>query len=241
MRITKDFGGCALANLLLLSNNLKLIDQARSLKERGITSDVSFTFQGSRKKLSLRPGAVIVDLEAIGEAFLRQILKFRAGLTFSVPFIFVFSKSVPVNPDVGMREGDSALVSPIDIVDLVSCLIDVNSTYSYAAEEFRYPITLIPGRHSAIISGSLIDLTVTEYRILSLLLSNPGKTVTFDHLRMEVWNDLSIKDSTLKTFVSQLRQKIPTLRYLLRTIPNYGYSYRPFKASAVQEGVKNEI
>ena len=54
-----------------------------------------------------------------------------------------------------------------------------------------------------------VKLTVTEYRLLSLLAKNEGKVLTHQYLLREVWGPGYINQSQyLRVFIAQLRKKI---------------------------------
>jgi len=58
-------------------------------------------------------------------------------------------------------------------------------------------------------AGTDVHLTKIEYRLLSVLLANPGKVLTQRHLMQEVWGP-AYADNThyLRIYVSRLRQKL---------------------------------
>ena len=56
-----------------------------------------------------------------------------------------------------------------------------------------------------------IKLTVTEYRLFSLLAKNEGKVLTHQYLLREIWGPGYINQSQyLRVFIAQLRKKIET-------------------------------
>jgi len=56
-----------------------------------------------------------------------------------------------------------------------------------------------------------IKLTVTEYRLLSLLAKNESKVLTHQYLLREIWGPGYINQSQyLRVFIAQLRKKIET-------------------------------
>lgn len=80
-------------------------------------------------------------------------------------------------------------------------------------------------------SPELIRLTPTEWRMLEVLVRNPGKLVTREVLLTEVWGPHHTSDSGyLRLYVGQLRKKLEdnasAPRYLI-TEPGMGYRYMP--------------
>lgn len=76
-----------------------------------------------------------------------------------------------------------------------------------------------------------VRLTPTEWRILELLVQNPGRLVTREDLLTEVWGPHHTKDSGyLRLYLAQLRKKLEPVpsqpRYLL-TVAGMGYRFSP--------------
>jgi two-component system KDP operon response regulator KdpE len=76
-----------------------------------------------------------------------------------------------------------------------------------------------------------VRLTPTEWRILEILLRNPGRLVTRQQLLQEIWGSEHVTDTGyLRLYLSQLRKKLEpdpaAPRYLL-TEPGMGYRFRP--------------
>ncbi len=76
-----------------------------------------------------------------------------------------------------------------------------------------------------------IRLTPTEWHLLEVLLRNPGKLLSQQHLLAEVWGP-GYADATgnLRLYVAQLRRKLepdPSRPHWLLTEPGMGYRYQP--------------
>ncbi len=80
-------------------------------------------------------------------------------------------------------------------------------------------------RHSAYLSGELLDLTFKEFEIIAFLARNVTKTVTHEMLLNAVWGKGYASESQyLHSYIHRLRKKIagagsPTIR----TLPGIGY------------------
>lgn len=80
------------------------------------------------------------------------------------------------------------------------------------------------------VSGG-VHLTPTEWRLLDVLLRNPGKLVAQQQLLTTVWGP-AYKSEThyLRQYMAQLRRKLeadPSRPRHLLTEPGMGYRYRP--------------
>ncbi len=91
-------------------------------------------------------------------------------------------------------------------------------------------------------SGTYIHLTATEFRLLALLVSNPGKVLTQSHLLRHVWGPASSHQSHyLRIYMGHLRQKIeqdPSRPQHFITENGVGYRFMP-QPSGVREKTRN--
>ncbi|GAA1271131.1 response regulator [Streptomyces sp. NBC_00117] len=77
--------------------------------------------------------------------------------------------------------------------------------------------------------GHDVRLTPTEWHLLEILVTNPGRLITQKHLLKEVWGaSQSSKTNYLRVYMAQLRRKLETdpahPRYLI-TEPGMGYRF----------------
>ena len=79
--------------------------------------------------------------------------------------------------------------------------------------------------------GSAVRLTPTEWGILELLVRNPGKLITQQHLLSAVWGPAYEKETNyLRVYMAQLRRKLeadPASPRHLLTEPGIGYRFLP--------------
>ncbi|MDH6214903.1 response regulator transcription factor [Streptomyces pseudovenezuelae] len=81
----------------------------------------------------------------------------------------------------------------------------------------------------AVRDGRDIRLTPTEWHLLEILITNPGRLITQKHLLQEVWGvTRGNKTNYLRVYMAQLRRKLETdpshPRYLI-TEPGMGYRF----------------
>ncbi|MEV5547413.1 response regulator [Streptomyces sp. NPDC052309] len=77
--------------------------------------------------------------------------------------------------------------------------------------------------------GRDVRLTPTEWHLLEILVTNPGRLVTQKHLLQEVWGvSRSTKTNYLRVYMAQLRRKLerdPSHPRYLITEPGMGYRF----------------
>ncbi|MCU1549860.1 MAG: Transcriptional regulatory protein KdpE [Glaciihabitans sp.] len=77
----------------------------------------------------------------------------------------------------------------------------------------------------------VVSLTPTEWRILELMVQNPGKLITRESMLIQVWGAGHTRDTGyLRLYLAQLRKKLEpepsSPRYFL-TVPGMGYRFEP--------------
>jgi DNA-binding response OmpR family regulator len=86
-------------------------------------------------------------------------------------------------------------------------------------------VSLDPATHAVSHRGQPVSLTPREYRLLELLMRNPGRAISRDAILEAVWGfDSPVTPNTLEVFVRQLRLKVDTAEpKLIHTVRGYGY------------------
>lgn len=74
------------------------------------------------------------------------------------------------------------------------------------------------------VHNQLVDLTRTEYKLLSTLIESAGRVLSRDTLLTAVWpTDSNIEIRTVDTHLRRLREKLGSAGQLIRTIRGFGY------------------
>lgn len=90
----------------------------------------------------------------------------------------------------------------------------------------RDGVVIDAGRHEVKVEGKPVAFTATEFRILHLLASNPGRVFVRDHiLERTVGEDTFIVDRNVDVHVRAVRKKLGTHRDLVETIRGVGYRF----------------
>ena len=78
------------------------------------------------------------------------------------------------------------------------------------------------------VNDQKVDLTYTEFKLLSILARNRGRIVTYDILISEVWGYDEVSElQSVHTYINRLRKKIetPANRRFIRNEPKIGYRF----------------
>ena len=78
------------------------------------------------------------------------------------------------------------------------------------------------------IEGKRLDLTQTEFKLLTLLIERRGKTQARDTLLFDVWGYQNVIDTrTVDTHMRRLREKLGKHALRLETVRGEGYRFNP--------------
>ena len=85
-------------------------------------------------------------------------------------------------------------------------------------------------RHEVIVRGQQVDLSPTEFRLLSVLTKNAGQVLSQDQLLDHVWGQDYVESlDVVRLYVGYLRRKIevePGKPELVETVRGFGYRYK---------------
>jgi DNA-binding response OmpR family regulator len=89
-------------------------------------------------------------------------------------------------------------------------------------------LRLDPATRRVTRGGEVLNLTPREYKLLELLMRNPGRAISRDSILESVWGFGSeVNENTLEVFVRLLRMKVETREpKLIHTVRGFGYMIR---------------
>ncbi len=89
-------------------------------------------------------------------------------------------------------------------------------------------VKLDPATHRVTRGREILSLTPREYRLLELLMRNPGRVVSRDTILESVWGfDTEVNENTLEVFMRLLRVKVDRREpKLIHTVRGFGYMMR---------------
>ena len=155
----------------------------------------------------------------------------------NIPIIMASAKGEEYDKITGLDLGaDDYLVKPFGMMEMVSRIKAVlrrasnNSTKASVLKNAS--ITLYLDEHLVKVNDKEIELTLKEYELLKLLMSNIGRVFTREQLLNEVWGSDFVGESrTIDVHVGTLRSKLLDDGVLIKTLRGVGY-----KMEAYNEG-----
>ncbi len=226
-------------NILLVEDDLNLIDGLEySLKKNGFNVDIARTV---REAFSFyedgKYDLLVLDLTLPdGTGF--EICK-KVRLTSTVPIIFLTASDEEVNVVMGLDiGGDDYITKPFKLNELISRIRALfrrsNAFQRETAIVSSNGITIEFLNNRALKYGQVLELTVSEYKLLSLLMKNPNITLTRENILDKLWDGDGdfIDDNTLSVYIRRLRRKIeanPNQPQMLLTVRGVGYKWNVVK------------
>lgn len=151
--------------------------------------------------------------------------------TAQIPIIMLTAKAAEIDRVLGLELGADDYVtkpfSPRELLLRVKKLLARTTVPEKTEEQLRFGDLLIDlPRHLALWRGKSIDLTATEFRLLTLLARRAGRVQSRDQLLRDVWEYDSLIDTrTVDTHMRRLREKLGPAARHLDTVRGVGYRF----------------
>ena len=204
----------------------------RVLRNDGYEVELAGDGQAALRALSVRtPDAIVLDVilpELDGIEVCRRLRAAGDG----VPVLMVTALDAVEDRVAGLDAGaDDYLVKPFSISELrarVRALLrraGFDDTEPMSCADLR----LDPGGHQVFRGERRVELTITEFALLSLLLQNAGQVLTRGQIFDRVWGyDFGSGSRTLEVYIGYLRRKLEEAGEprLIHTVRGVGYVLR---------------
>jgi len=155
----------------------------------------------------------------------------RDPATAKIHIIMLTAKAAEIDRVLGLELGADDYVtkpfSPRELVLRVKNMLRRGLPSEEAAEQIRIGDLVIDiPRHQVLIKGKKVDLTATEFKLLTVLAQRRGRVQSRDQLLQDVWEYDSLIDTrTVDTHMRRLREKLGSAARYLDTIRGVGYRF----------------
>ena len=178
------------------------------------------------------PALIILDLmlpQLDGSEVCRQL---KADTkTTHIPIIMLTAKAEEVDRIVGLELGADDYVtkpfSPREIALRVKTVLRRTSGKTVPAEILKVDdLTVDLGKHEVSHKGKVIELTVTEFKLLTTLMERRGRVQSRDRLLTDVWGyEGDVDTRTVDTHMRRLREKLSKAADYIETVRGVGYRF----------------
>lgn len=206
----------------------------------GAGYDVICASNGEEACLAARcenPQLIIMDVMMPGCNGLVATMRIRQES--NVPILMLSAKAEGSDRVIGLEAGaDDYLVKPFFAQELLARVKALLRRYNElgSARDIGHSdriavgdIVLDTEKKQLIVRGDAVRLTATEFRILRLLMSNPGRVFSAEEIYERVWeSDAYAVENTVMVHISRIREKLeidPRRPEYLKVIWGIGYVF----------------
>ncbi len=154
--------------------------------------------------------------------------------TANIPLVMLTAKSEETDVVVGLTLGaDDYVTKPFSMKILLARLTTVlrraESGANVVGEEGGNilragPLTIDSSKHDAAVDGDTIKLTLTEFKLLTALVSARGRVLSRDQLMDKAMGaDVFVTDRAIDVHITAIRKKLGDAHWLIRTVRGVGY------------------
>lgn len=197
--------------------------------------DISTADDGARAlKLArdLQPDLIVLDvmLPEVDGLEVCKIIR-RDPVTAGIPIIMLTAKAAEVDRVVGLELGADDYVtkpfSPRELVLRVKNMLKRGLLPDEKVDQIKAGDLLIDiPKHLVLVEGTPVDLTATEFKLLTVLAQRKGRVQSRDQLLQDVWEyDAAIDTRTVDTHMRRLREKLGPAAQYLDTVRGVGYRF----------------
>ena len=176
-----------------------------------------------------RPDLLILDVmlpDKDGMEILKELRENDA--TYYMTVIMLTSKTAESDRVRALDMGaDDYVPKPFGVMELISrvrAVLRRTTTKSQESILVCGKVAIMPSRHRVDVNGVTVDLTLKEYNLLHLLISNKGQVFSRKQLMDKVWGDSYVGESrTIDMHIKTLRQKLESGGDIIKTVRGVGY------------------
>jgi DNA-binding response OmpR family regulator len=182
-----------------------------------------------------RPAIIILDLMLPGLDGIEVCKQLRVHReTRSIPIVMLTAKGEESDIVLGLGVGADDYItkpfSPKELLARITAVLrrgDIKGDVPAATRIEREGIVIDPDRFEVAVRGMPTDLTLTEFKILSVLAANPGRVYTRQIILDKIQGgDVSVDDRNIDVHIRSIRKKLGDLADVVMTVRGVGYKFR---------------
>lgn len=206
-----------------------------NLKMNGMTADVCHSAEDALKLDITKYDLILLDvmMEHMSGFEFAERLKENA-LTSKIPIIFLTAKDSEEDTLKGFDLGaDDYITKPFGLKEMLARVKAVLKRTSRDEEDelkgrlYEYKgLVLNTENKTVTIDDEVVPMTLTEYELLKILISNPGHVFRREELVKMVWReDDKVHVRAVDVNITRIRKKIGSYAGCVVTRPKLGYNF----------------
>ena len=225
------------AKILIVEDERDIADLLRyNLQEAGFKTDyVRNGADALQRAVEKTPDLILLDLmlPEVDGTIVCRLLK-NDPRTKNIPIVMVTAKTEEKDRVAGLELGADDYItkpfSPREVVLRVSAVlrrIQIGKQTESTKQIETHGVTIDLDKHQVLTESGSIDLTATEFKLITLFARSPGRVFTRDILMDVIWGqDYYGIDRTVDTHVSRLRGKLGEFGKHIETVHGVGYRFK---------------
>ena len=223
-----------MANILLIDDDTELTSLLKDiLSFEGFTVSEANDGYAGLEAINDEIDLILLDVMMPRLNGMETLKKLREN--WETPVLMLTAKGEEIDRVIGLELGaDDYLPKPFSDRELLARIrailrrTQTAAAPKAASDTIQYQdIEVFPGKQEAYCNGQQIDLTTTEFALLSHLIPNPGHVITKEALSLDVLGKrLAAFDRAIDMHISNLRKKIPERsdgKARIKTLRGRGY------------------
>ena len=225
------------AKILIVEDERDIADLLRyNLQEAGFKTDyVRNGAEALQQAIDKTPDLILLDLmlPEVDGMIVCRLLK-NDPRTKDIPIVMVTAKTEEKDRVAGLELGADDYItkpfSPREVVLRVSAVlrrIYIGKQTESTEQIETHGVTIDLDKHQVLTESGPIDLTATEFKLITLFARSPGRVFTRDILMDVIWGQEYYGiDRTVDTHVSRLRRKLGEFGKHIETVHGVGYRFK---------------
>jgi len=185
-----------------------------------------------KKEREVLPSVILLDvmLPEVDGLEVYKILR-RDSATAGIPIVMLTAKAAEIDRVLGLELGaDDYLTkpfSPRELILRVKNLLKRGEGVEEKLEQLRVGDLFVDmPRHRVTVKNKPIELTATEFKLLTFLVQRRGRVQSREQLLRDVWEyDTLIDTRTVDTHMRRLREKLGAAAKFVETVRGVGYRF----------------
>lgn len=221
--------------ILVVDDNSEITELIeKMLLQEGYQVTKAYSGKQAIEKFNKDMSLVILDVmmpEMDGHEVCRRIRS-----KSNVPVLFLSAKGTDIDKVIGLSEGgDDYMVKPFSDIELIARVKALIRRYRFVASDsekenviqIENMMMIDLNAHKVTKYGEEVNITKTEFQILSLLARNRGRIFSTEEIFQNVWQEKYFEgNNTVMVHLARLREKIednPKDAKIIKNVWGVGY------------------